>query len=346
MKLLTFAHRGEAQAFLSAYSFKPVDFFFDGLLKSDEYYLLITGEGPHAASEKTISVLATYNESITHVYNLGVAGSLNQKLKLHDLVWIRTSYAHHAEKLEFKSYTSSNTNAVNDCITAHNRVLDHDEKNKLSHFANIVDRELWAVASAANLFKKPFFSLKIISDEMKNAEIDICKFVKEEASLFSEKLLNEFQKEEIQILKKPAIKSDTVFLDDSDFYFTTTQLRKLQSMLEGLRLKNVTQNQLKNNPEVLAIKQLDKLPKERTKLLLQFLGEQLNPITVKIRASIEVALSPLQDAKINPTYDFDFEEDWLNLSMRINSSRDLEQVKNALKIFSYENFKKTFDGNF
>jgi hypothetical protein len=54
MKLLTFAHRGEAQAFLAAYTFKPVDFFFDGLLKSDNYYLLITGEGPHAASEKLL----------------------------------------------------------------------------------------------------------------------------------------------------------------------------------------------------------------------------------------------------------------------------------------------------
>ena len=40
MKLLTFAHRGEAQAFISSYQFKPVDFIFDGLLKSNDTFLL------------------------------------------------------------------------------------------------------------------------------------------------------------------------------------------------------------------------------------------------------------------------------------------------------------------
>jgi nucleoside phosphorylase len=346
MKLLTFAHRGEAQAFLAAYTFKPVDFFFDGLLKSDNYYLLITGEGPHAASEKTISVLAKLGDEITHVYNLGVAGSLNQKLKMHDLVWIRTSYAHHAEKLEFKSYSSQNIKASHDCMTAYSRVLNLEEKNKLSHFANIVDRELWAVASAASLFKKPYLALKIISDEMKEVDIDICKFVKEEAPLFSEKLLQEFKKEDNQISKKIVSSDDLAFIDDSDFYFTTSQERKLQSTLEGLRLKGVLLQSLLNAPDVLAIKQMDKLPKERTRLLLQYLGERLNPVSVIIKANIETALSPLQDAKIIPLFDSNYEEDWLGLSMKIQSSRDLEKIKNALKIFSYEDFKKIFDGNF
>ncbi|MDD4974406.1 MAG: hypothetical protein PHY93_08635 [Bacteriovorax sp.] len=346
MKLLTFAHRGEAQAFLAAYTFKAVDFFFDGLLKSDDYYLLITGEGPHVASEKTIAVLAKFSEEITLVYNLGVAGSLNQKLKMHDLLWIRTSYAHHAEKLEFKSYSSDSLKAGNDCMTAFTRVLDLTEKTKLSHFANIVDRELWAVASAANLFKKPYLALKIISDEMKEVEIDICKFVKEDALLFSEKLLREFQQAELLQVKSVSPKVDSEFLNDSLFYFTVSQARKLNSILLALALKGITEQALIMDSEVRAIKVMDKLPKERSRLLLQFLGEKLNPISVKIRAGIENAVAPLEAAKISATFDNDFEEDWLNISMKIQSTRDLEKIKNALKIFSYEDFKKIFDGHF
>ncbi|MGZ3790000.1 MAG: hypothetical protein ACXVLQ_15795, partial [Bacteriovorax sp.] len=296
MKLLTFAHRGEAQAFLSAYSFRPVDFFFDGLLKSDEYYLLITGEGPHAASEKTISVLAKLSDEINDVYNLGVAGSLNQKLKRHDLVWIRTAYAHHAEKCEFKSFSSNNPKAIDDCMTAYGRVINPEEKKKLSHFANIVDRELWAVASAAHLFKKPYQSLKIISDELMDAEGDICKFVKEEAPLFSEKILCEFQKAENKIHSEAPIARDLGFTNDPHFYFTISQQRKLQSTLEGLRLKGTSIESLLKAPEVLAMLEMEKLPKERTRLLLQFLGDLLNPISVKIRASIEETLAPLKEA--------------------------------------------------
>ncbi len=343
MRLLTFAHRGEAQSFLSAYPFRPVDFFFDGLLKSDDYYLLITGEGPHNASEKTISVLAAFASEITDVYNIGVAGSLNPKLKKYDLVWIRTAYAHHAEKLEFKSFSSHNPSAANDCITAYHRILDSDEKLKFSHFANLVDRELWAVASAATLFKKPFQSLKIISDDL-DIEGEVCKFVKNEAPLFSEKLLKEFQNVVNNTPEETIVLKDT--FDFSEFYFTTSQERKLKSTLDGLKLKGVDLEMLLNQEEVKDIKKLDKIPKERTRLLLQFLNDQLNPISVKIRASLEDVLTPLEDAKITPSYDNEFEQDWLALSMRIQSTRDLEKIKNALKIFSYEDFQKIFEGNF
>ncbi len=350
MKLLTFAHRGEAQAFLSEFSFKPVDFFFDGLLISNDYFLLITGEGPHSASEKTISVLAHYSTQITHVFNLGVAGSLVPQLKLHDLVWIRTSYAHHAEKCEFKSFSSKNPKAINDCMTAFSRVIDLEEKTKLSHFANIVDRELWAVASAAHLFKKSFNALKIISDELTNEKLDICQFVKDEAPLFSKKLLDEFILSEKDLTPKKALKAkegnDSILLSDPLFYFTVSQSRKLHSTLEGLALKGFSEAALNNETEVSAIKVMDKLPKERARLLLLHLSEKLNPISVKIRKSLEAAIAPLEAAKIQVSYDSTFEEDWLNINLKIQSSRDLEKVKNALKIFSYEDYKKIFDGNF
>lgn len=345
MKLLTFAHRGEAQAFLSSSNFKPVDFFFEGLLKSEDTYLLITGEGAQSSGEKTISTLARFTDEIDEVINLGVAGSLTDKLKKDDLIWVRTAYAHHAEKLEFKSFTAG-TAGEHDCMTAFARVLDIEEKKKLSLFANVVDRELWAVASAAHLFKKPFRSLKIISDEMKTADADICKFIKDEAAHFSQKLLLEFQKSQAKQIQELKTASKD-FIQDRDFYFTVSQERKLESTLEGLKLKGLDRAALyKNDTFIKGLKQEELLPKERTRLLLQNLTERLNPMAKKIRESIEEKLEPLKDARIHAAYDNDFEEEWLNLSMRIQSSRDLERVKNALKIFSYEDFKKVLDGHF
>lgn len=344
MKLLTFAHRGEAQSFLAAFDFKPVDFFFDGLLRSDDYFLLITGEGPQSASEKTVCVLAKFADVISHVYNIGIAGSLNPKIKLHDLIWIRTAYAHHAEKLEFKSYSSVAKSAKHDCITAFNRVLDIEEKKKISLFADIVDRELWAISGAASLFKKPISSLKIVSDEMKEVEIDICKFVKMEAPLFSQKLLAEFQREQNNLPELMTPKKESSFLNDPLFYFTTSQERKLKSLLENLNLLGNSTEDLEKLFEIKEIRELDKMPKERSRLLLQFLSDKLNPISVKIRQNLDKVLSPLHNANISVSYDNDFEDDWINLSARIQSTRDIEKIKNALKIFSYEDFKNKLNG--
>jgi hypothetical protein len=43
MELLTFAHRGEAKAFLKNDQFSPVPFLFDGLYKNEHRFLLIHG---------------------------------------------------------------------------------------------------------------------------------------------------------------------------------------------------------------------------------------------------------------------------------------------------------------
>lgn len=345
MKLLTFAHRGEALAFLAAENYKPVEFIFDGLLKSDSHYLLITGEGTQSASEKTIATLTRFGEEIDEVLNLGVAGSLSQKIKKFDLVWVRTAYAHHAERLEFKSFTSQSKKTSVDCMTAFTRILHHDEKKKLALFADLVDRELWAIASAAHLFKKDYRALKIVSDDLSASEADICQFVKEEAPLYSEKLLAEYKNQ--PLIKAPEEEKRSFSLRlDRDFYFTVSQERKLEATLHGLHLLGTPEEKLLKDPFIAALKEQEILPKERTRLLLQYLTEKLNPISKKIRESIEEALGPLKDARIQATFDNDFEDDWLNLSFRIQSSRDLERAKNALKIFSYEEFKKIFDGHF
>jgi hypothetical protein len=188
---------------------------------------------------------------------------------------------------------------------------------------------------------------------MDSGSVDICQFVKEDAPLFSEKLLAEFKRvqsnkeEDSTVLKRPmGTHSDLAFTNDPLFYFTISQERKLQSTLEGLRLKGESLSDLMKKNEIIAIKEMDKLPKERTRHLLQFLNDELNPISVKIRQSLNEVLMPLSEAKILTTYDSHFEEDWLSCSLKINSTRDLEKIKNAFKIFSYEDFKKILEGSF
>lgn len=341
MKLLIFAHRGEAQSFLSEYDFSPVNYFFNGFFKTEHFYLLITGEGIRPASEKTVSILASFIHDIDEVFNFGVAGSLNDKFNKYDLLWIRTAYAHHAESLEFKSFSSHYPEAKTDCITASERILNSNDRTKLSHFANIVDRELWAIASACHLYKLPFSSLKIISDDLKDSP-NICSFVKEEASNFSTKLLLEFQKYELNKPKPKISNTDHSFLNDSDFYFTTSQTRKLNSLLHHLALLQID---LKN-VDINQIREGSLLPKERTKFLLQALSDKINPIAKRLRDTIDKNLSPLTEAAIHTSYDASFEQDWLKLSMEIKSARDLLKIKNALAIFSYEDFKKKIDGVF
>lgn len=344
MKLLTFAHRGEAQAFIDHFDFKVQEFYFNGLFKSDSYLLLLTDEGAHSASEKTVAVLSSFKNEIDEIINLGVAGGLSSKAIKNQTYWIRTAYAHHAEKLEFKSYSSTLETSEIDCLTAYNRILSASDRDKLSSFADLVDRELWAVASAANLFKIPFAALKIVSDVLEESEEkrEICQVVKEDAPHYSHILLQAFLNRISNKKISPQKKSDLPFIHDEAFYFTTTQERKLKSLIEGLSLKKIQIPQ--EVVENLVMQPL--LPKERSRQLLVELNDLLNPFAKKMRAALDKAVEPLTQAGITSQYNANLEQSLLHLTLHINSERDLEKAKNALKIFSYSDYKKIFDGEF
>lgn len=349
MILLVFAHRGEAQSFFDQWDFKPVDFIFSGLFKSRDYYLLLTGEGPREASEKTVATLSLIHPEISKIINLGVAGSLTPKLKLHDLLWVRTSFADHAEKLEFKSFTSSHHTHI-DCMTAWSRVTSKEKKQELTSFADIVDRELWSIMSAGQLFKKEVLSLKIISDESDST--DICKLVKEEAPLLSRKLLDEFIN--YQNINKPFVYEETkedfsqYFLGHDYLYFTTSQKRKLETLLKGFEIK---QNLSKDEIIILANEIIqehkdNRSAKDIAKIFLGTLSEKLNPLKTLINQKIALALKPLHDSGVNATIDAELEKEFININYQIQNERDLRKLILALEYFKYSNFKDIFDGKF
>lgn len=350
-KLLIFAHRGEAQAFFNAWEFLPVSFYFTGLFKNHDHYLLITGEGPKEASEKTVAVLSAFKPEITEVINIGIAGSLTPKLKVGDHVWVRSSYAQNAKACEFKSFTTKNHSNI-DCITAYSRVTTPEEKKTLSSFADIVDRELWSIASAAHLFKIELSALKLISDESDST--DICQLVKDEAPALSKKLFTEYQNYlNKQVVAAPislvAPKSNTTLdyiLTHPKLYFTTSQTRKLTTVLRGLTLKKIlddeemktfTQNLIESTNDSISSKEL-------SKMLLNLLGEKLNPLNTQIKKRITDVLAPLTDAGAQANFDPELEQDYIQLNYQIRSTKDQKKLILALEQFNYQKIKDIFKG--
>lgn len=351
-RLLIFAHRGEAQAFFNEWDLLPVNFYFTGLFKNKDHFVLITGEGPKEASEKSVAVLSSFKDEITEVINIGIAGSLTPKLKVGDHVWVRSSYAQNAERCEFKSFTTKTHDNI-DCITAYSRVTTPEEKKLLSSFADIVDRELWSIASAGHLFRVDVLALKLISDESDST--DICQLVKDEAPALSKKLFSEYQNYlKKQVSSTPvtlvAPKSNTIedfILTHPKLYFTTSQARKLSTLLRGLALKKIlddeeiktfTQNLIESTAD-------EKTSKEISKMLLNLLGEKLNPLNTQIKNKIAEVLAPLTDAGAQANFDPELEQDYIQLNYQIRSTKDQKKLILALEQFNYQKIKDIFSGN-
>lgn len=351
VKLLIFAHRGEAQAFFNEWELLPVNFYFTGLFKNKDHYLLITGEGPKDAGEKTTAVLAAFRPEISEVINIGIAGSLNPKLSVGDYAWVRSSYAQNAKACEFKSFTIKNHNNI-DCITAHSRVTTSEERKILSNFADIVDRELWSIASASHLFKIELSALKLISDESNST--DICQLVKDEAPALSKKLFAEYQN---YLSKKTAATPANLIAPQSNsaldyilthpkLYFTTSQSRKITTLFRGLFLKKIfDEDEIKTfTKNLIETSSDEKTSKELSKMLIHLLSEKLNPLNTLIKNKINEVLTPLSNAGVQANFDPELEQDFVQLSYQIRSTKDQKKLILALEQFNYQKIKDIFKG--
>lgn len=347
MELLIFAHRGEAQAFLEEWEFSPVEFYFSGLFQNENYFLLICGEGMREASEKTVAVLTQFQKKIHKIFNIGIAGSLSEKAKKGSIHWVRSAYAHYEKKPDFKSFlTHYHTNI--DCITTVNRIHSQDERKALSSFADLVDREFWAIASAGHLFKIETYGLKLVSDDSDQKEI--CQLIKEEAPFLSKTLLLEFKNKKTyrESLDKPLDNFSNYFFNHAHFYFTVSQKRKLTSLLKGVKLKKImSEDELKNLAEKIIVNNsLKKNAKEISKILLEKLEEILFPMNMNIKTLLDSELAPFKMAEIDAQYDPNLEESSIRINHRIASVQDQKKLILALEQFNYKKIREIFKGNF
>ena len=165
MLLLVIAHEGEAREFIRRKHTQTVEFHFTGLFRCDDELLLLSGEGIQMTTLRLSAVCTYFANKIDRVLNLGIAGGLDPTLQVNQFYGIHT--VHHELKgaPTYPSFHCKVTGSQLACVTALQRVLDDAYAASLSKIAPIVDRELWAVGSVCQLFRLPFKSYKLISDQ-------------------------------------------------------------------------------------------------------------------------------------------------------------------------------------
>jgi len=227
--LLVFAHFQEASAFfdyLETHWYRPELYTKNNLKSSDEqshlnnlslyqcpgFYILISGEGPWKTQESLTKFSLLFHEKLSNliqiIFNIGVCGSLVSEqeeilLKEQSCHWINlVSLAYPKGHMEFQTHLSYQfneqettvalKNKVN-LVTSFERILNEEDRQKLSLYGDLVDRECWSVGQIAKTWNIPFVALKMISDTA-NSE-DFCKQVKDAAAWSSQRLAECFFQE-------------------------------------------------------------------------------------------------------------------------------------------------------
>ncbi len=264
---------------------------------SEEHDLLICGEGHYKALAKTMKILG--QKSYDHIVNIGLVGALNNEFKVEDSFCIRTSYHFAENKIHPQSFSLQRPEGLAACdgMTMTERQFSLSGQHPLRAFADVVDRECWGVALAAQEYRTPLLALKMVSDlihvgesnTLSESQLTTCQNVIESASRFSEKLLTRYQKQILPFLRErsEARKENTQMsqdllrrLESQDHYLWTVSL-KLQ--LENLvQLKMRTQSDKNQMLDWIAQAEQDILAKHpdfsaklKTKSLLQKLEETL-----------------------------------------------------------------------
>ncbi len=183
MKLIVFAHRGEAQAFLNHFSNTQPDEF---LYRSENYFFLIGGEGGFKMRKRMEKTLQQYAAEIEGILNAGVAGSLHDDLPTGAVFEIKRVVDEVSGRmLDLQSAGKGLT-----CVSAQKQADSDDYALRLSKLGDVVDRELYEVTSVAMRWKLPVRSIKIISDRAGNS-VDKHAVISK-ASWFSRRLFDYF----------------------------------------------------------------------------------------------------------------------------------------------------------
>lgn len=325
MNLITMAYMGEAQALIDGLRLQKVS---EGIFEGDQVTLLLTGEGPFEAAVKTSAILGA--KSFQQIFNLGIAGSLHSDLPKEEIFEIRSSYLF-LNGPQFKSFPLSAQGV--DCLTSFKRVLHPEEAQQMKGVAGIVDRELWGIAMSAKNAGVSLRSFKLISD-FAGAEA-ICDIALENSLEWSKKLL-QFIKPFIEAESQ----SETPF-DLPGFYFTFSSHHQFHNLMEKLRIKE----DLKISDLPLdSFIEKSKNQKDRTKLLLQYLDQRLDPVKEKVQSKINAWKKPLEAQGIRVDLDPKWESPQVKITIEAKSDEELKQKLAAVSGFSLNPFHDLLEG--
>ena len=337
------AHKGEAQAFLRELQPKAEQYPFGVIYNAPDMYLLICGEGLQTATEQTAAACAVKNEQISEIINAGLAGALDEAFSIGDIASVRTVYREQGDGFAFHSFTSADKNAKIDCISAEKRVTNPQMANRMLPLAQLVDRELWAIASVARMFKLPFRSYKIVSD-LPIRSVD-CDAVIADAATFSNELYQ-------HVMKNIAGSNDANKLTPplrmpEGFYATFSQSKQLENLLSAIRLKHgISAEEAFGRVNIEAILQQNISPKQRTALLIDALNELLNPFNAMLKAELMRLCEPLEAVGGKVKFERDYESDTVELQIKISHPRQIEKLRNALANWDFAAVQRLLNGDF
>lgn len=346
MNLIVMAHNAEAQAFFKELKLTEQSQYCSHLYGNSDFYLLITGEGIQTTTERLSFVLGCLHGKISAVINLGIAGSLENFIEVDQIYPIRTCYQESQQKMAFKSYTTATSQTKVDLVTSNQRVLNRDYAQNLSNFAQIVDREAWAIGSVCYNFNLPWECFKYISDRA-GKDLEICQRIKEKSLDFSYALFDYYfdniSKKEVLDQINEQNKDDLIL--PFDLYLTQTQKRQLQSIFKKLKNKGMNIEAILKSAEVDSIIDNKKRAKEKGKLLIDYLKAELSPLNTKIQNKIIKTLKPLSKNGISFHIDPSLESSDLKITYTIKGSKNIYDLQDALNQLDYKEYKNIFEGN-
>jgi nucleoside phosphorylase len=329
MYLITMAHPGEAQGVIETFQLKKHQ---SDVWIGEDFVLLITGEGPFEAATRT--ALEISRHSLSHILNIGIAGTISEKVKVGDIVEVRSVYLVQELRPTFKSFELSPRG--HDCLTSFERILDPEKATLLRGLGSLVDRELWGVAMAAKTAGLPVSSWKIISDDA--GSLKACELVKEMAQELSDK-----------IARKLSEKSGGTKLSllPPGFHMTFTMRHRLETLLTKLSLKQgiCREEYFKKLPlENFLLQEVP--PKERGKLLLEYLEQKIDPFRSVVNEVTTSLKKKFEEEGVKITFDPTLESHQVIISFEAQDDETIRQKALALKKLSLAPLEKLMKGSF
>lgn len=349
MKLLVFAHPGEAQSFLNRYSFHSTN---EGALANILYHgkevdLLLTGEGPLEALSK-VSIAASLKK-YDEIINFGLCAGLRENITIGEIYQIRSVFAHTGHSPIFQSFTLEGADTKNrsiDITTSFERILDQDKAQELSVFSPLVDREAYGVAKASALLSTRCSIYKIVSDlpHESSKKANLCEDIKEKASIYSEKLYL-FYKNNLTHksydLKNEVSPIDKYYNDlvaHPHLHFTFSMSKRLKKQLHSLELKSKhgqlqrpLENIIETNLYKTTLIEKSLKSKERANFLLDSFSEELAPFKSKIDKELKLFFEDLEKKNIQIKLDKNYEREGFGLNFWIQSEQDKQKLLSSLE---------------
>ncbi|EQC51742.1 PF11140 domain protein [Bacteriovorax sp. DB6_IX] len=333
MRLLVFAHRGEAQTFLKELSLKSHPKMND-LYISEEIAILLCSEGLLSSVSKLSFALGKL-ENCHDVINFGICGALESSIELGSIHRARTIYAEN----EFKSYSQNEHDSI-DLITAKSRALTSAQAEKLNVVAQLVDREAWGLAHVCKEYGVDFQAIKLVSDHITDAEI--CQLIKDQAEVYSDKLYDYYQRELNQNKEAQSEVAAKIF-SHPEFYFTVSQKRQFNNLLSALSQKEGLNEE---DLELDQFIQLDLLPKQRAKLLCDWMTKRLYPFKSMVQEKLEELTSEMKTYGAEFKFDKNLEKSSYQFQVLIESEQAQNHMGDLLKKFPWDKFEKIMKGDF